>query len=682
MLKKYANLLILCLILLAIFQLYVSTTYPAFKNNDSPETITSACLLGIGHPPAYPLYTMAAKIFTLLPLGSPAFRVNLFACFLAVLVLCLTYMIIRKHIQKTILPEGGPLTRALGYGLLFLLAFSYIFWNQAIEAKGGIYMLNLLFLSLLVYLSLGQLQVPSLESREKKAELDTRDPVLGTKNIYLISYVFGLSLANHWPSMLMLLPIFLFIVWKERAGMNRARLRAGFFLAAAGASAYLYLPIRAAAGDVYFFLARPDTWDKLWWTISRAAYKPAAAAGAGVYLYQLREALLQLAGNHMFLGLLALPGFYALFKNNRRSFGLLVSVIALTFIAVVFINRTPAEALWVIAVFLMPAQYAVFIFISAGAYFVFDIAPGRVLKACAAVLIAGLIAFCGYSSFHANDSRANYISYDFGNNALITAAPGSMLLADGDYYVMPLSYLMEIEKKGSGIKYQQLATLSYKWGWEEFNGKYGIMEAAAPGRQVNILDILNYYPGRGGLYLTNYAPALEGKLRGLEQSARGILFRVTPENPVGTADIFAQYSMRGLFRYRSQADEWMAPIYGQRMEESAVRLSQRMKFKEALPLYRAVYYMPGPQDRAGACYNMGIVYKFFNDVDNEFFWLNETIKIDKKFWRAHQEKGILYFKMANLRPAKQSFEEALKYGSENKVMVEEYLNEINRRLGE
>src|SRR5271157_2890515 len=36
----------------------------------------------------------------------------------------------------------------------FYSAFSYIFWNQAIEAKGGIYMLNLLFFVILIYLSM------------------------------------------------------------------------------------------------------------------------------------------------------------------------------------------------------------------------------------------------------------------------------------------------------------------------------------------------------------------------------------------------------------------------------------------------------------------------------------------------------------------------------------------------
>src|SRR5208337_4467782 len=95
--KKHKDTIILLSFLIAIFQLYLYTTFPAFKNDDSPETITSAYTLGISHPPGYPLFTLAGKVFSLLPVGSPAFRVNLFAIFLAMLILFLSYFLIKQN---------------------------------------------------------------------------------------------------------------------------------------------------------------------------------------------------------------------------------------------------------------------------------------------------------------------------------------------------------------------------------------------------------------------------------------------------------------------------------------------------------------------------------------------------------------------------------------------------------
>jgi hypothetical protein len=67
---------LVCLALLAVFQFYLGCMYPAYNNDDSPETIASESTLGIAHPPGYPLVTMLGKISSLALPGSPAFRDN------------------------------------------------------------------------------------------------------------------------------------------------------------------------------------------------------------------------------------------------------------------------------------------------------------------------------------------------------------------------------------------------------------------------------------------------------------------------------------------------------------------------------------------------------------------------------------------------------------------------------
>src|SRR5437762_3277993 len=62
-----------------ILAVYVRTLAPTVAGGDSGELITAAYTLGVAHPPGYPLYTLLAKLFTLIPIGTIAWRVNLFS---------------------------------------------------------------------------------------------------------------------------------------------------------------------------------------------------------------------------------------------------------------------------------------------------------------------------------------------------------------------------------------------------------------------------------------------------------------------------------------------------------------------------------------------------------------------------------------------------------------------------
>ena len=44
---------------------------------DSGEMACAAWTLGVAHQPGYPLYIISAKLFSLIPLGNPAWRLNL-----------------------------------------------------------------------------------------------------------------------------------------------------------------------------------------------------------------------------------------------------------------------------------------------------------------------------------------------------------------------------------------------------------------------------------------------------------------------------------------------------------------------------------------------------------------------------------------------------------------------------
>jgi tetratricopeptide (TPR) repeat protein len=655
MFKKYFNIIFLLLSLLIIWQLYVLTTYPAFKNDDSPETAASAYLLGIGHPPAYPLYTMAGKIFTLLPLGSPAFRVNLCAMFLSMLVLAMTYLLIRRGARLFF----GRESSIINYAGVFILAFSYIFWNQAIEAKGGIYVLNLFFLAALAYCCL---------KLSEKFEI---------KYFYLMSFIYGISLCNHWPSMGLLLPVFGYFLWKNRQAVNKKRARAGAMFFLLGISAYLYLPVRAATNGVFAFMAKPDTWDMFWWTVLRSGYAPPVSPGRAVFAYQAKEALAALSWNYMLPGLFALPGAYFLWDKDKKASLFLLYIFAVTAFFVVFINRTLRETLWTLDIFLMPAQYALYLFMMTGLYFLHGLIPNRAARLSYAVAAAALAVIAGPVNFRANDARFNYISYDFGRNVINTMEPGSLFLADGDYFVMPMTYLAAVEHRTDNIKYQQLMPLQYAWGWKDYFAKYGALAAAAP----TVFDLINESLKTGNVYLSNYAPALQGRTPGYEQAAKGVLYKLAPEHACEAPDILQAYSMRGMFKYRSQNDEWAPVLYGQIMEGQAEELSKRKLYGQALPLYSLVYSLPGLGIKEGVCFNMSVAYKNTGDYENQLIWLNEALRINPGFWRAYRDKGILYYNQHNLQTAREMFRDSLQYGSESREIDEGYLRELDKIQG-
>src|SRR5687767_4487219 len=109
----------------AVFTLYIRTLAPSLLYGDSAEFQTTAYTLGIGHPTGYPIYMLIAKLFTFLPVGEIAYRVNLFSAFSAALTVTLVYLITCKL---------GAAHAAALYGSL-ALALTPLFWKYASGAE-------------------------------------------------------------------------------------------------------------------------------------------------------------------------------------------------------------------------------------------------------------------------------------------------------------------------------------------------------------------------------------------------------------------------------------------------------------------------------------------------------------------------------------------------------------------
>jgi len=213
---------------------------------DGGDLVTAAYTLGVPHPPGYPSYTLLAWLFTRLPLGSIAYRVNLLSATCAALAVGLCC-----HLVQRLLPDE-PQRPLLAAATALSLAFAPLFWSQALIAE--VYALLALFAALLLWL---------LSLWEQTG----RDSLL-----LLAAFLFGLGLGNHL-TLVFAAPAFLVWAWPLRQRWLRSRVllpAAALFLA--GLSVYAYLPL-AAAHHPPVNWGNPQTWDRFLWVVTAEQYQ-------------------------------------------------------------------------------------------------------------------------------------------------------------------------------------------------------------------------------------------------------------------------------------------------------------------------------------------------------------------------------------------------------------------------
>lgn len=119
---------------------YVRTLAPDVLYGDSAEFQTLAYTLGTTHSTGYPVYLLLARLLGFLPIGSPAWRVNLLSAVGAATTVSGVFLLTRYLTHSRI----GALLGSVALGL------SYTFWSQAIVAE--LYTPALSFLSIIVLL--------------------------------------------------------------------------------------------------------------------------------------------------------------------------------------------------------------------------------------------------------------------------------------------------------------------------------------------------------------------------------------------------------------------------------------------------------------------------------------------------------------------------------------------------
>ncbi len=233
------------------FSVYLLTAAPLITAGDSGELVTAAFVLGVPHPPGYPLYCLLGKLSSLTPVGNVAYRLNLMSGAFSAANAVLIYKVAAKLSEvKSAGASAGAAAIAIA------AAFTGVFWGQATGAE--VYPLQL-------SLSLGTIYA-LLKAREKA----------DSRYVYLASLLFGLSVVAHY-SALLLAPGFAFFIFYSTPGATKKNWAAPALLfLLMGLSVFVYLAPRAYASPPINW-GDPENLENFAVHISRAAYGDLAA---------------------------------------------------------------------------------------------------------------------------------------------------------------------------------------------------------------------------------------------------------------------------------------------------------------------------------------------------------------------------------------------------------------------
>ena len=488
---------------------YLRTLCPTIYSGDSGELVTGAYCLGIVHPPGYSIYCLLGRLFSLLPMGGVARRLNFFSSLCALLCAGLVFLLARELLVRFYRRaadrsvSGGPWIEGAALLAALTCAFSRTLWTQAVIAE--VYGLHLLFLLLCT---------ASLLWWQGHGE---------GRFLLLFAFIYGLSLSHH-PGALLAAPAFLiFLLWhRDRLFENRKIPLLMLGLMILGLTPQLYLPLRAL-GRPPLDWGHPTGAENLLAHITRASYGSLSKHPRSLTL--LGKQLLAWAGlcaRQMGRGwpFLSLVGLVVLFRR-MRDWGVFTLILfgttGLGIIGLLNFQDTQRE-LYLVRVFFIPAFAVMALWLGLGAAWMAErlmvwAGPGRKPAARSLGWILGcliplLAIFPVRHSISAGDHSRERMVARLGRSLLTTLEPRAILFTGRDTPTFAVAYARIVEgfRPDVSLKHSGSGDI-FRWlqpppvpADPRRRPLYGTMPGELP-------DIPGWHPyGRGILYQLRQEP--------------------------------------------------------------------------------------------------------------------------------------------------------------------------------
>jgi hypothetical protein len=447
----------------AAFAAYAVTLHPSVPGGDSGELITAAAVLGVAHPPGYPLYTMLGHLWmSLLPLASPAREMNLLSAILAAAAV--------GTIVATARRVTGSIWAALAAG--GVLAFSPPLWKNAVVAE--VFALHALLVAATLCVFVRVL-----------ADAQALRPPARPWPLAALAFLATLSLSHHHTLVLLMLPVAsitaaLVLLPESRRRAWLPGSRAPYALGArdgasigiaaiTGLLPLLYLPW-AAARDPVLAWGDPRTPARLFHLVTRADYgtfrlDPAAAGHVAdrshVLLY-----LESLARDFSIVGLVLVVLGLGLIAARRRALAWAIGaylLLQMLFFARIGFPSVPPIYRGVVERFYVMPDVVLALALAFGAAAALDRLPHRARVVLGVALAA--LAWTWPPIAHARlaDQRGNRSIEDLGMNVLTSTPPGAVLFVQGDVFHNTLAYLIDVEHRRPDVTLIDQEMLTFVW---------------------------------------------------------------------------------------------------------------------------------------------------------------------------------------------------------------------------
>lgn len=418
------------LVAAALLPVYLMTMSRAVGEADTFEFQVVAPQLGTAHPTGYPLYLLLGKLFSLLPVGTVAWRVNLASAIFALGAAIILFWLARRLTGQPLAALAG----AVAWGL------APVVWSQAIVAE--VYTLHSLIVAAALWLMVS-LSTGEALGRDRRRRL-----------ALALAFTLGLGLTNHLTTVFLIPPALFVAVmnWLDRRSANEPTpmIDWRFVLMLAGAFLlplllYLYLPFRwQAVNGEPMGLGRFVDW------VAGGRFQ-----GALQWLGWLRDpARYGIVGRLIldnwgwfYLVLAAAGIIYLWFAQRRAAIILLLTALGFTFYA---LNYYVPD----LAVFLLPTHVVLAVWVAAGIAAVIswlariptlDRWPRGLLAGLVFLLAASPLVWQTASRWSARDQSGRDGGETWARGVLSRPlAPGGAILADSEK-IAPLYYVQQIE---------------------------------------------------------------------------------------------------------------------------------------------------------------------------------------------------------------------------------------------
>ncbi len=442
--------IILFILVLTLYSLTFANINTGYA--DSDEFLIAAKVLGVAHPPAYPLYTMLAALFGRLPIPYLNFagRVNFLSVILHASTVVLFYFCSFLLLQKML--KNQRLISIISILGSLSLAFMFSFWFYGLFAE--VFPLNNFFVALTLLL----LIIWEKEYRKNKKKSE--------KFLIIAAASYGLGLSNQ-QAILFMAPTY--ALWVFFTNMKivfnwKLILKAFAIFIASALLPYVYVIIAASRHPVLNWENAHD-WYSLYRIITRRIY--AEANSHGLAYSATLDKKLSIEGIERFfryiwlnftpfLTILGLLGI--VFLIIKKQYKILATIIAgifgggLLYSILAPLNIHPTDSYYHMTLgtyerFYLSSPILFSFLIAFGIVCIFKLAEEVIKEKAVVVLIIVIlgISFIAANNFKEIKQNNFYLGYEFGKTMLESLQKNAILLCFSEHSCFTGVYLQQAE---------------------------------------------------------------------------------------------------------------------------------------------------------------------------------------------------------------------------------------------